>query len=191
MTPDVFRAGSTVAVGFELEGDGVPRGSARPDESAFDQLYRTTWAQAVRSAHRIVGDAAVAEEIAQEAFVRAFDRWRTVRAHPTPEAWVLRVCINLALDAVRRKVAELVPPEPVRIEELVVNTVVLREALARLSRKQRSAIVLRYFAGYDEAEIATALGTSQGTVKTHLARGTKRLRDLIGGDEGVADPALP
>ena len=164
--------------------------SARPDESAYDQLYRATWAQAVRSAHRIVADLAVAEEIAQEAFVRAFDRWRTVSAHPSPEAWVLRVTINLALDALRRKAPELVPPEPVRVEELIVDSIALSDALARLSRKQRAAVVLRYFAGYEEAEIATALGTSQGTVKTHLARGIRRLRDLLGGEEGLADPAL-
>jgi RNA polymerase sigma-70 factor (ECF subfamily) len=165
--------------------------SARPDESAFDALYRTAWPQAVRSAVRIVGDPGVAEEIAQEAFVRAFDRWRAVRAHPAPEAWVLRVTINLALDTVRRKAPDFVAPEPVHIDEMVVNSVVLRDALARLSRKQRAALVLRYFAGYQEVEIAAALNTSPGTVKTHLSRGTRRLRELLGGDDAVADTAPP
>jgi RNA polymerase sigma factor (sigma-70 family) len=140
---------------------------------------------------RIVGDPSLAEDIAQEAFVRAFDRWRSVGAHPSPEAWLLRVTINLALDSVRRKVPQFVAPEPVHIDEMVVNGVLLRDALARLPAKQRAAMVLRYFAGYEEREIAVALHTSRGTVKTHLARGTRRLRQLLGGEEGIAGPAPP
>lgn len=169
----------------------MPDRSSREDEVTFDELYRSVWPRAVRGAYRIVGDSGRAEEIAQEAFVRAYDRWRKVRAHPAPDAWVLRVTINLALDAVRRKAPPLTRPEDVMVEDHVVDALLVRGALAQLSPKQRQAVAMRYYAGAAEHEIAAALDISPGTVKTHLARGTRRLRELLSAareEEGTAGP---
>lgn len=166
--------------------------SSREDERSFDELYRAVWPRAVRAAQKILGDAGRAEEAAQEAFVRAFVKWRTVSVHPAPEAWVLRVTMNVSLDVVRRKTPLLQPPDPVFIEDRIVDGMVVREALARLSPKQRAALAMRYFAGAEEEEIAVALKVSPGTVKTHLARGTRHLRAHLGAeeeDEGIVGPA--
>ena len=169
----------------------MPNRPSRGDESSFDELYRAVWPRAVRAAYRIVGDPGRAEEAAQEAFVRAYDRWRTISVHPAPAAWVLRVTVNVALDAVRRKVPPVPPPETVCIEEHVVDAVMLREALAKLSPKQRETVAMRYFAGAAENEIAAALKMSQGTVKTHLARGVRRLREVLGSSEEDQDTVGP
>ena len=170
---------------------GVPDRPSRGDESGFDELYRALWPRAVRAAYRIVGDPGRAEEAAQEAFVRAYDRWRSVSAHPAPAAWVLRVTINVALDAVRRKVPVVAPPETVCIEDQVVDVLAVARALSQLSARQRQTVAMRYFAGATEDEIAAALKMSRGTVKTHLARGVRRLRELLGSEEEDQDAVGP
>ncbi len=157
-----------------------PGGNAT--DEAFDALYCDVWSKAVASAQRIVGDHAVAEELAQEAFTRAFDRWESVFRHPSPTAWVLRVTLNLAISDVRKR---HVPPRPEEVgshEDQTLVGLVVRDALTKLSAKQRQAVVLRYVAGCEETEIAAAMGISTGSVKTHLSRGRARLAALIGGD---------
>lgn len=151
-------------------------------DEAFDELYRAVWPRAFASAQRIVGDHAVAEEIAQESFTRAFDRWASVSRHPSPTAWVLRVALNLAIDDKRSR---RVPPqaeEQATHDETTLVGLVVREALTKLSAKQRQAMVLRYVGGCEETEIAAAMGISPGSVKTHLSRGRDRLAVLIGAD---------
>src|SRR5690606_31835183 len=71
----------------------------------FDDLFRGVWWRAVTTARRIVGPGGDPEALAAEALTRAYDRWPTVGRHPAPDAWVLRVTINLALDRVRRQPA--------------------------------------------------------------------------------------
>ncbi len=165
----------------------MPGRSLREDDGGFDELYRSVWPRAVRAALKILGDPGRAEEAAQEAFVRAFDRWRTVSVHPAPDAWVLRVTINVSLDAVRRKTPALEPPAAVYVEDRVVDGLVVRDALARLSPKQRTALAMRYYAGAEEEEIAAALKVSRGTVKTHLARGARHLREHLAGSEAAEE----
>lgn len=151
-------------------------------ESDFDALYHEVWPKAVASAHRIVADRSVAEEIAQEAFTRAFERWPAVSRHPCPEAWVLRVALNLAISDRRRRRIPFRREEFSSHDERTAVGLMVREALVKLSAKQQQAVVLRYIGGCEEAEIAAAMGISQGSVKTHLSRGRSRLAELIGGD---------
>lgn len=165
-------------------------GRSRAEESEFDALVRAHWGRAVASARRIVHDEGRAEEFAQEAFTRAFERWDTVAAHPAPDGWVLRVTINLAIDAVRRRTPAVSPPDAVGHEATTVARLVVRQALDSLHGKQREAICLRYLAGLEEAEIASALGCSAGSVKTHLARAMKKLRTQLSSDHlgALTDP---
>jgi len=160
----------------------------------FDDLFRSVWSRAVTTARRIVGPSGDPESLAAEALTRAFDRWPTVGRHPAPDAWVLRVTINLALDRVRRQppasdvIIDLRDDAPVR--GLVVDStadatavrLALGAALRELPEKQRHAVALRYLAGCQEDEIAASLGVNPGTVKTHLKRGLSRLRDELGAD---------
>lgn len=123
-------------------------------------------------------DSESAADMAAEAVARAFANWRQVEAYAG--AWVARVATNLALDTVRRapeKLGTLIPqpgPSPDRIA--------LASAISRLPRRQQEAVVLRYMLDYDEAETATILGLSVGSVHTYVTRGLSRLRRDLPGD---------
>lgn len=162
--------------------------TGRAAESDFDALYHEVWPKALTSAQRIVADRSVAEEIAQEAFTRAFERWSTVSRHPCPAAWVLRVALNLAISDRRRRRTTPPPEGRSSHDEHTTQGLVIRQALTKLSKKQQQAVVLRYIGGCEEAEIAAAMGINPGSVKTHLSRGRSRLAELIGGDP---DELLP
>jgi RNA polymerase sigma-70 factor (ECF subfamily) len=164
--------------------------AATARDERFDDLFRSEWRRAVATARRIVGPGDEAEELAAEAFTRAYDRWSSVRRHPAPAAWVLRVTVNLALDQTRRRRVEVVDESTADTtdpaQDRVAERLALSAALGALSTKQRHAIALRYLAGCQEEEVAAALGVSTGTVKTHLRRGLDHLRRQLGEEAPVA-----
>ena len=155
----------------------------------FDDLFRSVWPRAVIAARRIVGPGDDCEALAAEALTRAYDRWSTVRRHPAPDAWVLRVTINLALDRVRRQPrradgelidlrdgAALSGYVEGSFDEATAVRLALCAALRELPERQRHAVALRYLGGCVEQDIAAAMKISPGSVKTHLKRGLERLR---------------
>lgn len=160
----------------------------------FDDLFRAVWPRAVATARRIVGPGGDPEALAAEALTRAYDRWPAVGHHPAPDAWVLRVTINLALDRIRRTpatargVIDLRDESPLRglvvesSDDATAVRLALGAALRQLPEKQRHAVALRYLAGCQEDQIAASLGINPGTVKTHLKRGLDTLRTQLGAD---------
>ena len=167
-------------------GDGATRG--RRDE--FEGLFDTTFRTCVIVAARIVGNAEQAEDVATEAFTRAWARWWWLKSQPAPAGWLVRVSTNLALDHVRRGP----PPAPRSatpgpdVEETLVLRGALVAALGRLPERQRAAIALRYLADLPERDVAQAMGVSLGSVKTHLRRGLTRLRTTIDDPEALLAP---
>lgn len=145
----------------------------------FEELHRVAY----RAAFAILGRRADAEDCAQEALARALVRWRTVEPYAT--AWVARVATNQALDRARRsgRTAPLsdtdaagrrsADPLDDRRRDLVV-------ALRALPRRQREAVALRYLVDLPEADAASAMGCSLGTIKSATARGLDRLRAELG-----------
>lgn len=147
----------------------------------FEATFRSGYPKAVRVAARILGDRARAEEIAAEACTRAFVHWKRLSREPWREAWLVRVAANLAIDTARRRAVPLAVSEPAPPDDdLVVLRSALVAALARLPRRQRDVVVLRYLTDLSEADTACALGISEGTVKTHLSRGLAGLRQVLG-----------
>ncbi|HVM39476.1 MAG TPA: sigma-70 family RNA polymerase sigma factor, partial [Acidimicrobiia bacterium] len=137
-------------------------------EAAFDDLYP----RAVRVARRMLGDQALAEDVAAEALARAYARWRKVAGLEYRTAWVLRVTTNLALDELRRrKPTAEVELSTEGAEDVVALRLALAAALRGLPRRQREAVSLRYLADLSEQEVAAALGVAPGSVKTHVHRG--------------------
>jgi RNA polymerase sigma factor (sigma-70 family) len=141
----------------------------------------------LRSVALVLGDRARAEEVTQEAFVRALLRWRSVRTMARPAAWVLVVAVNVERRRWKREVAPAESSGESRFVEdysaTVATGVVLREALGRLTGRQRAAVVLRYFSDLSVADIARALGCAEGTVKATLHTALTKLRvDLAGGE---------
>lgn len=163
-------------------------GDREKERAAFEAVFDSTYAPCVSVARRIVGDAPLAEELASEAFARAWARWPAVGSHPSPSAWVVRTTSNLALDVARRGLPTMAQPlgQPAEADAVVLR-MALVHALRRLSSRQRDAIVLRYLADLPEHEVAVALGISDGSVKTHLHRGLARLRTAIGPDDPTTE----
>ena len=146
---------------------------------SFDDRFAALAAVAYRVAYRLLGDRSDAEEIAQEALARAYVRWRKVSDHDEP--WVARVATNLAIGRWRKRKPtivfedELGAPTP-GPDALALERIGLIEAIARLPRRQREAITLRYLADLSEREVAEAMHTTVGSVKQHTYRALARLR---------------
>ena len=149
-------------------------------EAAFDHLL----AKAYRLALRMVGDRALAEDIAAETMARTFAHWRRVRGYEHLDAWVSRVASNLAITAVGK--AGALDPRLVR-----GRCAAGRRRPARCARSTRCSICRAVSARSSrcatspiraKAAIASQLGVSAGSVKTHLHRGIGALRRALGPD---------
>lgn len=158
------------------------RGGSPPDDlTAFyaDQYDRVWGALAL-----FTGDRRLAEELAQEAFVRTCQHWETVRTLDAPGAWVHRVGINLAISRARRRRTELrivqqqgaVAPTASAGADAGLADEVVRAAVAALPADERAVVVLRFHADLSVADTASALGVPEGTVKTRTRRALGRLR---------------
>ncbi len=155
------------------------REAQRGSTAALEELFRRHWRRSHRAAYLVVGDAAAAEDIAQESFlaaIRALDRFDRTRPFGP---WLHRITVNRAIDHARaralRREGALVAPEAQerRGDELSEE---LLPALAELSPEHRAVVVLRYVLEYTPGEIAEMLGLPRGTVNSRLRRGLDRLR---------------
>ncbi|MDQ1446475.1 MAG: hypothetical protein QOI20_2939 [Acidimicrobiaceae bacterium] len=164
------------------------------DLVAFEQLYVDCFERAYAIALRLVNDRHTAEDIASESLARAFASWGQIAQLPYRELWVLRVASNLARDHVRRRRRRQVITLRFRahwLSEEQPSTAAevhddLRRALGGLPKRQLQAVMLCRYAGFTEAEVATALGVSKGTVNTHVQRGLLALRTGLADAEGWA-----
>jgi RNA polymerase sigma-70 factor (ECF subfamily) len=148
-------------------------------DSGFAWLFRDEYPAIVRTAYLMLGDREAAEDVAQEAFVRLYARWRRVSRYDRPGAWVRRVAIRLAARArYRRPILALLPEQPGPAE--VAADPDLRRALLSLPANQRAAIVLHYLEDLPVAEVAGLMGCAVSTAKVHLHRARKRLAMLLG-----------
>lgn len=156
-----------------------------------------TYPKLVGALDLYLGDVHVAEELAQEALVRAARRWSRIRELDSPGGWTHRVAMNLAKSWIRRKRAEarayarsevdVAAPLDVGTDVSYRRTV--REAVRALPEPQRRAIVLRYYLGMSGPEAAEALGISHQAVRARTKRGIAGLRKELGPDAvGPDDP---
>lgn len=148
-----------------------------PDAVLAD-LFRAHHGPLVRAATLLLGDVGVAEEIVQDAYVKLHGALPRLRQPEAAVAYLRTTVMNLGRSRLRRyRVARRHPPVPPwpapGAEEGAVLSEDHREVLAALDglpRRQRECLVLRFYLGLSEADIATALGISTGSVKTHTSR---------------------
>ena len=154
----------------------------------FDRLYRSAYPRVYRTLAAILGDPAEAEDCAQDAFVKAFQAWNRWRPDAPAEAWVHRIAVNRAISYRRRArlrtagelLRRLGKPAASADPAHVATRPDLLTALQSLPPKLAAAIVLRHYHGYNNREIAAALGVSERTVGTRLSQAAARLREVLG-----------
>ena len=163
------------------------------DERAFQLLSRRHLPAMLGLARRILGNAAEAEDVAQEAFMRVWThapRWQPLAQFRT---WLTRVVINLCLDRKRRApwveletAGDIVDPAPSAGEKAEDDERerMLAAAIGKLPTRQQSAIVLTYGDGMSNAQVAEILDTSVSAVETLLVRAKQNLRRAL---ENVID----
>jgi RNA polymerase sigma-70 factor, ECF subfamily len=150
---------------------------------AFDAFYVGSRQRTLRTVYAMTGDLGDAQDLVQEAYARAWQRWSTVSAYEDPEAWVRTVAWRLAASRLRKArngVAALLRhgpsgsapgPEPDSLD--------LIAALKKLPDAQRRAIVLHHLGGLSVGDVARETGAPEGTVKARLARGRAALAEFL------------
>lgn len=162
-------------------------------EEELERFCARAYPQLVAALGHQFGDRWLAEELAQEALVRACDRWLRVRSLSSPVGWAFRVGLNLGRSRLRRRAAERRararhgPERQVAHDPDTADQVAVREALAVLGARQREVVVLRYFLGLTAAEVANLVGTTEGAVRVTTHRAVARLRDLLGAPLSVEE----
>lgn len=158
---------------------------------SFDDLYASEYAPTLRVVYALCGAWPVAEEVCQEAFLRALQRWPEVAAMERPDAWLRRVACNLATSRMRRVAIEaralmrLARRAPEHAAPPLPETSERFWALVRtLPARQAAVVALHYADDRAVAEVAEILGVAEGTVKAHLHAARRRLSALLAADEG-------
>jgi RNA polymerase sigma-70 factor (ECF subfamily) len=157
----------------------------------FDTFYAATVQRVVHHVYAVCGDLAEAQDVTQEAYVRAWQRWSTLADYDDPEAWVRTVAWRLAANrwrSLRRWLAartRLGLPQPV--PGPTPDRIALIVSMRRLSEPQRRVVVLHYLHDMPVAEVARSTGMPVGTVKVYLARARAALAALLETETEDAD----
>jgi RNA polymerase sigma-70 factor (sigma-E family) len=148
---------------------------------AVGVLYERHYAELVRLAFALTSDWDLAEELAQEAFVRVWRSWGNIRDQQSAPAYLRTTVVNLARRSLRRRLQErrAWPAPGDRRSADHGESVDLLRALARLPARKRACVVLRFYLDLSEADTAAALGVSVGTVKSQTAKALRRLQQLL------------
>lgn len=149
----------------------------------FEEFTASRLPALLRFAAVLTGERGLAEDVVQEVLFRAHQRWSHIGALDAPELYVRRMISNEYLSW-RRRWARVVPHAEVGATEAAggdhVDAYAERDALAaplrRLPPRQRAVLVLRYYAGLSDSEIAAELGCASGTVRGHASRALAALR---------------
>jgi RNA polymerase sigma-70 factor, ECF subfamily len=154
----------------------------------FDEFFRAEYRSVVRALIVVTGDPSSAEDLAQEAFARAFELWVRVGGMASPAGYVYRAALNLNRSRLRRAALALrvarregQPPQ----EETDASQVEeVRAMLRSLPRAQREALMLVDWLGYSAEEAAGILGVRPASVRGRLHRARHGIRTRFGGDDG-------
>jgi RNA polymerase sigma-70 factor (ECF subfamily) len=148
---------------------------------SFEDWYRREYRSILHSLVLITGNAEVAIEAASEACARALERWERVSVMASPSGWTYTVGLNVARRALRRgRIEALILRRPAVPPPLREDASELWDAVRRLPRQQRVAVVLHYVADLTQKDVASVMGVAEGTVAATLHTARKRLADSLG-----------
>ena len=152
----------------------------------FDRYVADRIDRLLRFATALTCDPHLAQDVVQEVLLRAQHRWAKIGELAAPDLYIRRMIINEYLSWRRRKAARTVASTHSTLDALgtptadpateYVERVAMRARIATLPRRQRAALLLRYYEDRTDAEIAELLGCSTGTVRSHISRALSTLR---------------
>jgi RNA polymerase sigma factor (sigma-70 family) len=160
---------------MDITVTGASAPSAASDWTGSAVVYASAYRELLRVAYVLTGSGPVAEDVVHDVFAKVGPRIATLD-DPVP---YLRVAVVNRCRSLHRHTVRAPLPEPARDVELDVALADLRDALAALPIRQRTAIVLRYLCDLDDAEIASILNCRRATVRSHVKRGLAQLREVI------------
>lgn len=169
------------------------------DISAFHEIVELYKKKVYYIAYDICGDFHEAEDISQEVFIKVFKFIHKLRSDTKFSTWLHQVSVNTAIDALRKHKKKQVSMETAQMDSLPPDSAVtgtrvtgpesqtaqdmlrqrVQQALPGLSKKERTAFVMRYFNDFKPLEIAEIMGISINTIKTLLLRAKKKLRKKL------------
>ncbi|MEX2421664.1 MAG: sigma-70 family RNA polymerase sigma factor [Actinomycetota bacterium] len=179
-------------MGDTESGDGM---GVTDTQRAQERFCAEAWPRLVAAMSHYCGDVYLAEELVQEALVRACRRWSRVSVMSSPEGWTYRVAVNLANSAWRRQRAERRarqrhgPDREVARPVAVEDQLLVRAALQTLTAQQREAVVLRHVLELSVAQVAEVLDTSPGAVRGLTHRAVRQLRESLELEDPVIEEA--
>ena len=148
--------------------------------AAIDRLWRSEGQKLWRAVLAFSHDRALTDDAVAEAFAQCLARGEAVRE---PAAWIRRAAFRIAAGQLQER-HRWAPLEREPAEEMPEPPDRLMRALRRLPPQQRASIVLKGYVGCSTEEVAEILGTGRATVRVHLSRGRRRLRELLEDDDG-------
>jgi RNA polymerase sigma-70 factor (ECF subfamily) len=158
------------------------------DAGEFDAFYAGSSRRVLGQVYAMTGDRAEAEDAVAEAYLKAWDRWESVRDCDSPEAWVRRVAARNAVSSWRKAVNRLKAHRrdagDAEMDGLSPDHVALVHALRQIPADQRRAIVLHHLVGLSVGDIAHEVGAPTGTVKAWLVRGRRALAEHLSESTG-------
>jgi RNA polymerase sigma-70 factor (sigma-E family) len=189
-TTGMLLSPALVPLAFRAEPAAVPAAAAlarRQADRMLTEIYAGEYRSLVRLAMLLLNDVAAAEDVVQEAFIAVYLGWWRLRSSEKALAYLRRTVVNRSRSELRHRAvvtkhaSEHVPDGPSAESgamALLERSSVIA-AMRGLPGRQREALVLRYYAGMSEAEIAAAMGISKGAVKSHSARGMAALKSVL------------
>lgn len=160
-------------------------------QEAFRELVELHMRQAYDLAYGFVNDHDDADDIAQEAFVKVYHSIKSFREEAGFSTWLYRIVTNAALDRLKQRkrrtnrLVRLDDPETIQVTEnpgaiySVDVAMHVERALHELPTIQRAVVILRHIDGLPTKTVSKILNCSEGTIKTHLHRGLKKMRSLL------------
>lgn len=167
------------------------------DESAFDALLEKYQRKVYATAYRMTHDSEEAKDVTQKVFMNAYQGLPGFRQDSLFKTWLYRIAVNVCLNQVRQdRGTEVELDDSISGNQRGSLSLLIekeerdrmRQALARVPERQRMAVVLRVYEGFDIAETASAMGCSEGAVKAHYHLAVQKLKKILGeaGHEQVA-----
>jgi RNA polymerase sigma-70 factor (ECF subfamily) len=146
-------------------------------DPAFLGLYEAEYGTVFRTVFLLCRNADLAEEATQEAFVRAFERWKRLRDQPWAAGWITTTAMNVARRALRRQ--DATGPRAAADATDTDAAIDLWRSVAGLPLRQQQALVLHYRLGMPTAEAAAVMHCAEGTVRAYLTRARDALRERL------------